>query len=97
MNDCWIILFGNVYNITNFLVEHPGGMDILIENSSKDATADFLAKGHTDYARSLLEPYLVGKYDNSKDPEYLVSRPITSSLIKKKKVITQDDLKKHTT
>lgn len=95
LKSCWLVLFDRVYNITNFLVEHPGGIDILLENAGKDATADFFAKGHTDYARSLLEPYFIGKYDSSKDPEDFSTRPLTKSLIAKNRVVNPSELKKH--
>jgi hypothetical protein len=31
--DCWLIIHGNVYDVTNFLDEHPGGYDIVVSNS----------------------------------------------------------------
>lgn len=32
---------GNVYDVTQFLDEHPGGKKILLKNSGKDATEKF--------------------------------------------------------
>lgn len=29
-DDCWIILKGKVYNVTDFLLEHPGGDDVIL-------------------------------------------------------------------
>ncbi|VEU19732.1 DEKNAAC100777 [Brettanomyces naardenensis] len=36
-NDCWMAFNHKVYNITNYLDYHPGGREILIENSGTDA------------------------------------------------------------
>src|SRR3989338_2014866 len=40
-SDAWIILRGNVYNITNFLDHHPGGVDIMDQILGEDCTALF--------------------------------------------------------
>ena len=29
-NDCWVILYDKVYDVTNFLAEHPGGKDAIM-------------------------------------------------------------------
>lgn len=39
--DCWIVLYGVVVNITDFITKHPGGEAILLANAGKDATAKF--------------------------------------------------------
>jgi cytochrome b involved in lipid metabolism len=37
--DCWIIVRGKVYDVSKFMEKHPGGADLLLDNSSgKDAT-----------------------------------------------------------
>lgn len=39
--DCWVIVHGNVYNLLDFIEEHPGGVAILIKYAGKDATKAF--------------------------------------------------------
>ena len=31
--DCWLVIHGKVYNVTDFLDEHPGGYDIVVAAS----------------------------------------------------------------
>ncbi|TFY57598.1 hypothetical protein EVJ58_g6927 [Rhodofomes roseus] len=36
--SCWIIVHGKVYDVTEFLPEHPGGQAIILKYAGKDAT-----------------------------------------------------------
>ena len=38
--DCWMIINGNVYDVTGFIAFHPGGNTIL-QGCGKDATEFF--------------------------------------------------------
>ncbi|KAI4369820.1 hypothetical protein MLD38_018224 [Melastoma candidum] len=67
-NDCWLIISGKVYNVTSFLDDHPGGDEVLLTATEKDATDDFEDVGHSDSAREMLEKYYVGELDNSTLP-----------------------------
>lgn len=60
ISDCWIILYDKVYNVTDFLLEHPGGEDLLMEHAGRDATLAFRGVGHSAAARQSLTEYLVG-------------------------------------
>jgi L-lactate dehydrogenase (cytochrome) len=39
--DCWMIVHGRAYDVTEFLPEHPGGMKVILKYAGKDATAEF--------------------------------------------------------
>ncbi|KAF8162372.1 FMN-dependent dehydrogenase-domain-containing protein [Pholiota molesta] len=39
--SCWIIVHGNVYDVTEFLDEHPGGSKIILKYAGKDATQEY--------------------------------------------------------
>ncbi|KAF8640425.1 hypothetical protein AX17_000091 [Amanita inopinata Kibby_2008] len=39
--SCWVIIHNNVYDVTQFLPEHPGGAQIILKYAGKDATEPF--------------------------------------------------------
>lgn len=39
--DCWVILEGNAYDVTDFLDDHPGGKKAIMLYAGKDATKEF--------------------------------------------------------
>merc|ERR1719326_1739136 len=40
-SDCWVVVSGQVLNVTNFLSQHPGGELAIITFAGKDATEEF--------------------------------------------------------
>lgn len=40
-DSCWVILYGNVYDVTSFLPEHPGGSKIILQLAGTDATEEY--------------------------------------------------------
>merc|ERR1719464_2350695 len=40
-SDCWVVVNGEVLNVTNFLSEHPGGELAILTFAGKDATEEF--------------------------------------------------------
>ncbi|XP_057956963.1 cytochrome b5 [Malania oleifera] len=66
--DCWLIISGKVYDVTKFLEDHPGGDDVLLSATGKDATDDFEDVGHSSSARSMMDEYYVGEIDASTIP-----------------------------
>ncbi|KAE9603357.1 hypothetical protein Lal_00008251 [Lupinus albus] len=64
-NDCWLLIRGKVYNVTKFLNDHPGGDDVLLSSTGKDATDDFDDVGHSTSAEAMLEEFYVGDIDTS--------------------------------
>ena len=38
IGDCWIILHGEVYDVTKWLARHPGGARIVMHYAGEDAT-----------------------------------------------------------
>lgn len=40
-SDCWHIIEGNVYDVTNYIPFHPGGVDTIVDSCGTDATAGY--------------------------------------------------------
>ncbi|KAH6765840.1 cytochrome B5 isoform D [Perilla frutescens var. hirtella] len=66
--DCWLLISGKVYDVTKFLDDHPGGDEVLLTSTGKDATDDFEDVGHSSTARAMLDEYYVGDIDSSSVP-----------------------------
>ncbi|XP_050304948.1 uncharacterized protein LOC126742344 [Anthonomus grandis grandis] len=60
-NDCWVVIYDRVYDITNFIEEHPGGSDILLEHAGRDGSIAFKGSGHSDHALRTLDKYFIGE------------------------------------
>lgn len=60
LDDCWMVIFDKVYNITEFVDEHPGGDFILLEYAGRDATHPFLSSRHGSSAYKMLDKYWIG-------------------------------------
>ncbi|CAH0553534.1 unnamed protein product [Brassicogethes aeneus] len=57
----WIVIHNNVYDVTNFLNEHPGGEEVLLEQAGKDGSEAFEDVGHSNDAREMMVKYKIGE------------------------------------
>ncbi|CAI9107436.1 OLC1v1006786C2 [Oldenlandia corymbosa var. corymbosa] len=62
------LLFQQVYDVTKFLEDHPGGDEVLLSATGKDATDDFEDVGHSTSARATMDELYVGDIDTSTIP-----------------------------
>lgn len=66
-DSCWLMIDGRVYDVTTFLDDHPGGGDILVQSTGKDATDDFEDVGHSKAARRDMKNYLIGTVQGGRE------------------------------
>ncbi|XBW34914.1 hypothetical protein QEN19_000478 [Hanseniaspora menglaensis] len=55
--DCWVIINGIVYDLTEFISKHPGGPDIINANCGKDVSLLF----NPIHASDLIDKYIMSK------------------------------------
>ncbi|EDW64862.2 LOW QUALITY PROTEIN: uncharacterized protein Dvir_GJ20242 [Drosophila virilis] len=60
-DDCWIVIYDRVYDVTHFLREHPGGDDIIMDHAGRDATIAFHGTGHSRHAVEQMRQFLIGQ------------------------------------
>jgi len=65
-DDCWVIVNGQVLDVTSFLSEHPGGKKAILLYAGRDATEEF---------NMLHKPDVIDKYA----PECVIGRLASSS------------------
>lgn len=63
-HDVWIVVNDKVYDCTEYLELHPGGVESITINAGSDATEDFVAI-HSIKATKMLDKYQIGILDKS--------------------------------
>ncbi|KAH6634724.1 nitrate reductase [Chaetomium sp. MPI-SDFR-AT-0129] len=59
-SDGWIVIHGKVYNVTDYIVDHPGGVDVLVDVLGRDATEEYDNAGHSEDASEIMAEFCVG-------------------------------------
>ncbi|CCE78169.1 Piso0_000785 [Millerozyma farinosa CBS 7064] len=62
-SDLWVVYNGQVYDVSNYIDEHPGGEEVVLDVAGQDATEAFDDIGHSDDAREILKGLLIGKLE----------------------------------
>ncbi|KDQ29655.1 hypothetical protein PLEOSDRAFT_1064455 [Pleurotus ostreatus PC15] len=68
-DSLYVLIHGNVYDVTKFLDEHPGGDEVILAEAGQDATEAFEDVGHSDEARALLPGMLVGEFEKGSEAQ----------------------------
>ena len=56
VNDCWLAINGMVYDVTEFVLFHPGGKSMLLRHGGTDASKAFRSiKGNTGHPKLIRE------------------------------------------
>ena len=68
-SDPWIVILGKVVAINEYKDEHPGGDEVLLEYSGRDATKYFKEIGHGSNAEQEMVKYIVGELETDNKVE----------------------------
>ena len=65
--------------------DHPGGPDALMEVAGQDATSAYEDVGHSEDAREIMHPFLVGHLEGASESESEPARTPTISVVRSSK------------
>eukprot|EP01065_Artemidia_motanka_P035560 TRINITY_DN43470_c0_g1_i1.p1 TRINITY_DN43470_c0_g1~~TRINITY_DN43470_c0_g1_i1.p1 ORF type:complete len:615 (+),score=121.78 TRINITY_DN43470_c0_g1_i1:83-1846(+) len=65
LDDMWMVLKGNVYDVTEFAKYHPGGREILMQTAGRDATVMYNKYHPWFNFDALLSAHCIGPLDRS--------------------------------
>eukprot|EP00898_Chlorokybus_atmophyticus_P005669 jgi/Chlat1/6102/Chrsp40S05686 len=95
--DAWLVLAGKVFNVTDFLKDHPGGAEPILMNAGQDATDEFDSI-HDAMARQMTAKYYieveeVPKQDDRGRPIALNPRKAQPFMLEKKTQVSHDTVR----
>ena len=77
-DDCWVVINGYVYDLSDFIAVHPGGPAIIKANAGKDVSAIFNAFHASDVIEKFIpEKKRIGPLEGHMQPNH-VSAPLAT-------------------
>ncbi|KAI1261172.1 cytochrome b5-like heme/steroid binding domain-containing protein [Xylariaceae sp. FL1019] len=61
----WIAVHGHVYDLTDFRVDHPGGVDALLSSAGTDGTEAYEYAAHSEGNMATMQRFRIGKLAGS--------------------------------
>ena len=59
-DDLWLIIDGAVYDVTEYVDEHPGGVAAIMKNAGGDASEGFHGPQHPSRVMDIVDEYKIG-------------------------------------
>ncbi|KAM9983719.1 hypothetical protein ACTFIY_000450 [Dictyostelium cf. discoideum] len=90
-SNAWVVIDGQVYDITSFIYDHPGGSDILVEHLGEDISDVFIdgqLHEHSLVAYNMLKQYSIGQLAG-----YRATKPTVLEYIKNQQKLKQEKQK----
>jgi cytochrome b involved in lipid metabolism len=84
-NDCWIIVDGKVFDVTQFLSVHPGGKKVLVKKAGQDASKEFKTFHNESIMQRVGIPMQIGVIASAQVVEEPKKQQIASQPVTEKK------------
>lgn len=68
--DCWVVVAGQVLDVTKFLKDHPGGKKAILIYAGKDATEEFNMLHKPDVIQKYAAYTIIGKVKEGSKPKH---------------------------
>ena len=65
-DSLWVAIYGKVFDLTEFYMDHSGGMDIIEDAAGTDCTIQYEEGAHTQSSVRDLKEYYIGEYEGKK-------------------------------
>lgn len=65
--DLWVIIDGDVFDLSTLVEAHPGGRGVLMEHAGADASDAYRRAAHPATVETLRANYLIGRVDAARD------------------------------
>ncbi|KAL7168068.1 hypothetical protein ACSBR2_038499 [Camellia fascicularis] len=62
--DCWIIIKDQVYDVTSYVEEHPGG-DAILAHAGDDSTEGFYGPQHATRVFDMIDDFYIGELEKN--------------------------------
>jgi predicted heme/steroid binding protein len=69
-NDVWVVFNGEVYDVSSFAKNHPGGSKVLVNGVGRDMTKAFQKAGHTDLTKIFALNFRIGRIESAPPPPW---------------------------
>ncbi len=66
-DSCWLVVYDKVYDVADFLYDHPGGPPVLLNIAGKDGTKQFEEQKHDWGHLAIMEEFIVGEFEGGKE------------------------------
>jgi len=63
--DCWVVVDGEVWDVTKFLKLHPGGRHVLLQYAGKDATEAFYSMHMSSVLDKYRQKFVIGRLEGT--------------------------------
>ncbi|EIE91115.1 hypothetical protein RO3G_15826 [Rhizopus delemar RA 99-880] len=87
LKSLWVIFNGRVYDITEFVKDHPGGDDLLLQYAGQDITEVMYDKDHHEHSEAsyeILQDYMIDPQVDVKTHQFLdLNKPLVPQMLTK--------------